>query len=216
MKKIFLTLISLAMINAFFCQKSDKEAVKLLEKVKKTYTKSAFSLKFTHELKNAKANISQTESGKAIVNKKKYNITLDKAKINQIYDGNKVFTISQEEKEVSVSKPADDSDLMTPTKILDNFKKDYYITSSGNKTVKGKTCIVIKLVPSQKSSKIKTVEVAVETTTNQLLQLTEINIEGTETTLTITEFKPNLVAPGALFKVNLKSYKNKGYIVTEL
>lgn len=216
MKKIFLILISLLMINASFAQKSDKEAIKLLDKVKKTYTKSAISLKFTHELKNAKANISQSESGKAIINKQKYNITLEKAKINQIYDGNKVFTISHDEKEISVSKPEDDSDLMTPTKILDNFKKDYIITFSGKKTVKGKNCTLIKLIPTQKTSKIKDVEVAIETATSQLVQLIEENIEGTETTLIVTEFTKNLVAPGALFKVNLKSYKNKGYIVTEL
>lgn len=213
--------IVLLLIFPFFAliakaQTNDAASEKILEKVKATYSKNAFSINFKHELKNTKAKVNETETGSAYVNKEKYNLTLDKSKINQIYDGKKVYNIDKENKEITVETPQDKSDLLTPTKILDSYKKDYTISNGGTKTIDGKSYTNIKLTPKDKKAKIKSVEVAVDKATNQLKQMVETNSDGVVTTLTITKFTANILAPNSFFKVNLKDYKSKGYTVTEL
>jgi len=194
---------------------NDNSAVNLLDKVKENYNNKTINLKFTHQTKNTESNINQTESGSAIINNQKYNISFTKAQTSQIYDGKKVYTISNDDKEISVSVPKNDSDLLTPTKVLDNYKNEYTIKSSGSKTVNKKKRTLVKLIPKKKSV-YKFIEVALDSSKNEIVQIMETMLDSTISTLTINSITSNSVSTPATFSVDINQYKKKGYVVTEL
>ncbi|MBV7440072.1 outer membrane lipoprotein carrier protein LolA [Weeksellaceae bacterium TAE3-ERU29] len=207
MKKLLYTLLLVTISTTTFAQTAEK----ILDNVSNLYkNQKSYYIKFKSDLNNKETNTKDNYGGEVYVKGDKYNLTIAKLDIRQIYDGNKLYTISSDNQEVTVTKPEKDSEeLFTPTKVLDIYKDGYTLSldkKSGNTQY-------IKLVP-QKKSDIKYILVGVNTKNNHLVELTQMSNNNTSTTLTVEKQVDDVIIPSSLLNFNKKFYKN--YYISEI
>ncbi len=204
MKNIFL-IVGVAFSVFVNAQASGKALLDKTTKKMKNYT-SMYST-FDYSLKNNKENIYDKQNGYIYLRGEKYSLNL--LGIKQIFDGKKVYTISEEDEEVTISKGGNEDALLTPTKVLNSYKKGFKIVL-GEK--KGNIQYIV-LTPEKKST-TKKVVIGINSTTNDLSSVMEENNEGTQTTLTLTNFIPNFPVPQMLLQYDKNKYKD--YLITEI
>lgn len=208
MKNYFLTTLTLFLISVSTYAQNAKE---LLDQVSNTYIKiPTYYIKFeVKESGNSKA-----ETGEVYAAKEKYNLNV--MGINQIYDGKTLYTVSKEDKEVTVSAPSKDSDdLLTPVKILGMYKTGYKYELEKTSTVNGDKIQFIKLTPTG-NSEIKSISVGINTKNKTLYQYKENHKNGGSRTITVKDYLENLIIPKPLFKFDKSKYESDGYIVTQI
>lgn len=213
MKKLIYTLMIALMIVPVMAQ--NNQAKTLLDKVSSNYkNKSSFYLKFNSVLENTQAKTKDSYAGEVYVKGAKYNLSVPKMDIRQIYDGNKLYTISKDQMEVTVTAPAKDSDeLFTPTRILEMYKNDYRLKMDVSKKINGRNVSFIKLIPTVKNN-IKYILVGVDKAKNELVQMVEVNQNNTTTTLTVEKQLNNIIVPKSILSFNKKFYKD--YYISEI
>jgi outer membrane lipoprotein-sorting protein len=207
MKTLFSILTSLVLIVSVSAQTAEEWMNKLSE----TYTKTpSYYIKF--EMKET--GNSSTQTGEIFALKEKY--SLEVMDIKQMYDGKSLFTISKEDKEITVSTPDMNSeDFLTPTKVTRMYQSGYKLSLGKTATVGGKKIQYIKLVPNQKSD-ADYMLVGINTSNNSLYQYEEFYKNGGSRTITVKDFIQNLIIPRALFKFDKSKYEKDGYIVTPI
>ena len=215
MKKAIYTLVLMLMIMPMYAQNSS-EAKTLLDNVSKAYqNKSSFYLKFNTKLNNTAANTSDSYTGEVYVKKNKYNLSVPKMDIRQIYDGFKLYTISSDMQEVTVTKPDANSDeLFTPTRVFDMYKSGFNLSMDGTRKAAGKNLTFVKLTPTTAGKGIKHVLVGIDRTTNQMVQLIEVNNNNTTTTITVDQQLNDIIVPNSILSFNKDFYKD--YYISEI
>ncbi len=201
-KIVIIGLIVSTFINA---QTSGKVLLDQVTKKMKSYT-SMYST-FDYSLDNQKENIHDNQQGYIYIKGDQYHLSL--LDIKQIYNGKKIYTISEEDEEVTISSGKNEETLLTPNKVLNSYKKGFKITL-GNQ--KGDIQYIV-LTPEKKNN-TKKVIIGINTKTNDLYSVMEENNEGTQTTLTLTHFIPNFPVPLLLLQYDKNKYQN--YLITEL
>lgn len=207
MKKIFafLFICSSFMLLA---QKIDPEAKRLLDTASAKLSKnSTFYIKFNY-LYSVPGQKSVTEIGQVYAAKEKYHLILPG--ITQIYDGNKIYTISKEDKEIT-SSDREDGDSLSPTNILSLYKSGFNISFEGNSTINNVKCSIIKLVPMD-TKKSKSILLALSN--NKIVRVSENYNDGSSLILMIIDFKENLIVNKSLLTFDKNNYKD--YTLTEL
>lgn len=182
----------------------------LLDEVSDSYHKiPSYYIKFEFKEGNGTA-----ETGEVYAAKEKYNLNV--MGINQIYDGKNLYTVSKEDKEVTVSTPEKNSeDLLTPVKILGMYKTGYRYEMDKSSTIGGAQIQFIKLNPTG-NSELSLIRVGINMESKTLYQYQEFYKNGTTRTITVKDFLENLIIPKALFKFDRPKYENDGYIVTRI
>lgn len=131
----------------------------------------------------------------------------------QIFDGNKVYSISEEDKEITIAKPNDNQVAFSPLSYLDSYKKDYNVTHSGKKTISGIPVDVIKMTPV-KSNGLKSVTLYVNTPQKKLIKLEQLSTSNDLAVITISNYKENQTLSPSTFTFDKSKYQN--YLITEL
>lgn len=131
----------------------------------------------------------------------------------QIFDGKKVYSISEEDKEVTIAKPNDNQVAFSPLSYLDSYKKDYNVRYSGKKTISGIPVDVIKMTPV-KSNGLKSVTLYVNTPQKKLIKLEQISTNNDLAVITISNYKENQTLSPSIFTFDKSKYQN--YLITEL
>lgn len=195
---------------AFFSIAQAQTAQEWLDRVSATYNKAnSYYIKF--ELKDGN---SKTEIGEIFAVKEKYSLEI--LDIQQMYDGKTLYTISKDDKEITVSKPAPNSDdFLTPTKVLALYKTNFKASLDKTATVGGKSLQYIKMTPSGKAE-ADYVMVAIDTKNNTLYEYKEFLKGGGTRTIQVKEYLENLIIPKSLFKFDQPKFEKDGYIVTQL
>ncbi|WP_313579720.1 outer membrane lipoprotein carrier protein LolA [Chishuiella sp.] len=209
MKKIAITFVILMFgaisINA-------QTAKQILDNVYAKYTNAnSYYIKF--DLKHSLNNKTNTNIGEVFSMKQKFNLNV--GDINQIYTGTKLYTISKDDKEITISDTSNSDDFLTPTKILNNYKTGYTYTLSNKKTVGGNTIQFIKLTPI-KSSTVKYSVLGVNVSNNQIYDYNEYGKNGETTSVTVKDYVENLLIHKSYFNFDQKKYKSQGYVITQL
>ncbi|MGM5630626.1 hypothetical protein O2K51_06940 [Apibacter raozihei] len=207
MKKTFalIFLISTIFIGA---QKIDPEAKKLLDTASEKLSKSTtFYLKFNflYTVPNQK---SSAETGQIYAAGEKYHLILPN--VTQIFDGNKIYTISKEDKEIT-STGKEDGESLSPTSILNLYKKGFDISYEGTNLVNHVKCSIIRLIPTDKK-KSKSIVLAISD--NKIVRVSEYYNDGSSLILTVVDFKENLIVNKSLLTFDKNNYKD--YTLTEL
>ncbi len=162
-----------------------------------------------------------TESGNSTAHKgeifaAKDRYSLEVMDIKQMYDGKTLYTVSKEDKEVTISHPTPDSDdLLTPTKVLKMYKNGFKLDLGKTETVQGEKIQFVKLTPTS-NSELAFVQVGIKTKSNSLYSYKETYKNGDSRTLTVKEYLENLIIPRALFKFDQSKYEKDGYVVTSI
>lgn len=210
MKKTFIVALVLAVQTISFGQNNPK-AQTLLNKVSaKLEQQKNISLEFKHTLENKAVDIQQTSSGSAIIKGDNYIVNyLDNI---ILYDSKNMYFINPENEEVNITSAGDiDENSMTPSKMLTFYKKGY--TYQLHK--KEGAIQYIKLVPTEESDEISHIILGVDTSKNEIVSLTEIGKNGTNTIFTITSYKTNQPLASDTFVFNRKKYIDLDFFINE-
>ena len=192
-------------INLIHAQKIDNKAKGILDAVSANYkSKNTLYFKFSYGTSSGK--ISKNQIGSFYASKDKYKLKI--MGNEQIFDGNKTYSINEDEQEITIAKQ-NSKETLSPINYIDSYKKGYNIYYIG----KNKNLDIIKLTPT-KSNGIKEVFLYVNTSKNNVEKIEQYSTDKHITTITITEYKENPKVDSKIFTFNKNLYKN--YLITEL
>ena len=207
MKLVKLAVVALLTVVTSTAQNADK-AKKLLDEVTtKAKSYKNITIDFSYSLQNIKENIKQDSKGKVVMQGNMYNLNF--MNVTKIFDGKKIYTISPDDEEITISKLEDsDEKAVTPNKLLSFFQTGYKYSWDIQQKIKGKTIQLIKLIPTDAKSTQKELLVGIDTKTKQLYNVLEIGKNGTRTTLTVLSYKTNQKISATTFVFNKAKYPN--------
>lgn len=190
------------------------KAKALLDKVSaKVKSFKNIQIDFKYNLQNLKENINQESKGNVTLSSDKYALNFMGA--NRISDGIKLYNISKEDEEITISKiSASDDDNDTPDKMLTFFNKGFKYAWDITQNVHGKKIQYVKLTPVNTKDDRKQILVGVDTKTNLIYNTISVSKNGTRVTLTVNSFKTNQVLPANQFTFAASKYPN--YYINKL
>ncbi|MXS72851.1 LolA family protein [Chryseobacterium binzhouense] len=192
-------------------QKIDAKAKKILDDITANYNSKKNSyFKFAFG-SGANGTISKTEPGIYYSAGNKYKLKI--METEQIFDGSKIYNINEEDKEVTVARPNENSAMFSPINYLTSYRKDYNVIYSGKKTVDGVNADLIKLTPV-KANGLKHIYLYVDAAKKQMLKLEQFGTNKDISVISIKEYKENQQLDPNMFVFDKNKFKN--YLVTEL
>ena len=213
MKNYLRPLLTLTILGASFVAHSqtiDSKSQKILDEVTRNYkSKKNSYFKFSYTSGSGKNLRSQT--GIFYSDNTRYKLKI--MGTEQIFDGNKLYNINDEDKEVTISKPNDEQIHFSPLSYLDSYKKEYDVTYSGKKTMSGIPVDVIKMIPV-KNNGLKNVTLYVNTPQKKLIKLEQITTSNEVAVIGISDYKENQKLSPNLFTFDKSKYQN--YLITEI
>ena len=193
---IFKTLALLIFgINNIFCQ-SAEEILKLAQEKSLMLTDSYYKFKIDSKVDDSMLPI----TGELFTRGEKYFI--DTKYIDQIYDGENIFTIVHENQEIIIGNSDIPIFKLTPYQLLNFFIEDHKLEKIGNskkyiiKAISEDDGIVYFISINSSDYSIEKIEMK-DSLRNQIIN----------TFLTLT-YDYNLSVPLSLFKFDIKKYKN--------
>jgi outer membrane lipoprotein-sorting protein len=154
MKKIIFILTVLLSTNALFAQNDAKAKSLLTEVSNKAKSYNNISIDFKYVLENVKENINQETRGDVVMEGNKYKLNI--LGITRVFDGKKLYTISPEDEEITIStEDGNDENTITPSKMLSFYEKGFTYKMDIIQNVKGRKIQYVKLTPIKSSSEIK-------------------------------------------------------------
>lgn len=213
MKNYFKTVLALTLVGSSFfahSQTIDNKSKTILDDITKNYkSKKNSYFKFSYTTGSGKS--LQTQTGIFYSDNNRYKLKI--MGIEQIFDGNKVYSINDEDKEVTVSKPNDDQVHFSPLSYLDSYKKDYNVSYSGKKNLSGIPVDVIKMTPV-KNNGLKYVTLYVNQPQKKLIKLEQVTTNNDLAIISISNYKENQVLSPSVFTFDKAKYQK--YLITEL
>ncbi len=189
-----------------FGQSIDSKSKAILDDITKNYkSKKNSYFKFTY------SDGSQRQTGIFYSDNKRYKLKI--MGTEQIFDGNKIYNISEEDKEVTIAKPSENQVAFSPLSYLDSYKKDYNVKYVGKKNISGIPVDVIKLTPL-KDNGLKNVMLYVNTPQQKLIKLEQVSNNNSVAVISISNYKENQTLSPSVFTFDKTKYQN--YLITEL
>lgn len=211
MKKITLLLFGLLMIQNLSAQQ-DPEV--LLESVyNKIRSYENIKLDFDYSLYNEVADIRQDTQGSITLKDSLY--FFDYMGIKQLFNGTKVFTIVDENEEVTIVDKTDDQDSISPSNLFDFYRDGYtYEMDIEQKTPQG-IVQYIKLIPIDSDSDMEQLLLGILKEQLQIYKLIQKGNNGTVTTISVKSFVTNIYLNPNTFEFDRDHYQQLGYYIIE-
>ena len=191
-------------INGF----SQNKAKTLLNEVsQKVKSYENISLDFKYLLENTAENVKQETRGDMVLQGEKYKLNI--LGTTRLFDGKKLYSISPEDEEVTISSQTDDDeDNITPSQMLSFYEKGYTYTLDIEQNVLGRKIQYVKLTPIDSNSEINYILLGIDAQTKHIYNLIQIGNNGTKTTLTVNSFKTNEPLPNNIFAFDANKYQD--------
>ena len=185
---------------------SPEAAKKLLDDVSKTIASfENLSFDFTYVLENRPENIRQETTGSATIKGDQYKISF--LGNEQLFDGEKTYTIIPENEEITISSPDDDSGFgINPSELLVFYKQGYAYQWDIKQNVKGRPIQFIKLIPNEENKEVKYLLLGIDMRTKVIYRLIEIGSSETRTTLTLKNLRTNIPLNSDFFTFDDSKY----------
>ena len=205
MRKFLLYTFILFTINSGLAQTSEA-AVKLLDEVSETIaTFDNLSFDFSYTLENRQENIKQETSGTVTVEGNKYKLMYLGAE--QLFDGEKTYTIVPENEEITISNPEDEEDFgINPSELLNFYKEGYDYQWDIKQNIFGRPIQFVKLIPSSEDKEVKYLLLGIDVVKKTIYRLIEIGSNGTRTTLTLSNQMSNMTLKEDFFIFDVSRY----------
>ena len=216
MKKYIFLIISI--FYSFSYSQVDTDAEMLLNKVSeniKSYEN--IYINYTYTLNNLEEDINYTNRGSFVTENDNWRFEM--LGITRIFDGDKLYTISPDDEEVTISSQnPEDETTITPNKMLYFYEEGYYF-EMGNVKYIGNTNFrkkiqYVKLIPMDSEADIKYIDLGIDTEFNQIYEVVETGKNETITTISIVDFEFNVSLNEKLFV--FESAKYEGYYMNIL
>ena len=186
---------------------TSEDAKKLLDDVSSNLISfENLSFDFSYILENRPENIRQETNGSATISDNLYKIIF--LGNEQIFDGEKIYTIVPENEEIMISSPEDSSDfgLLNPSELFVFYKTGYDYQWDIKQSVKGVPIQYIKLIPSEENLDIKYLLIGIDLRSKLIYKLIEIGKSDTITTLTLKNIRTNLNLSQDFFSLDTDKY----------
>ncbi|MEC9108190.1 MAG: outer membrane lipoprotein carrier protein LolA [Bacteroidota bacterium] len=201
---IFLIIIIITSNNLIISQNSEAEV--LLNKVSeniKSYDN--IYINYTYTLSNLEEDINQTNKGSFVTEGDNWKFVM--LGVTRIFDGEKLYTISPDDEEVTIStQNPDDESTITPNKMLYFYEEGYNFEMDIVQYVGRKKIQFVKLVPMDSDAEIKYILLGIDVEFNQIYKVIETGINDTQTTIAIVDFEVNLPLEESLFVFDREKY----------
>ena len=206
MKKIIL--LSIFPISLILKAQSPEIAKNLLDEVSNTLASfENVSFDFTYILENRPENIRQETEGFATISGELYKINF--LGNEQLFDGEKTYTIVPENEEINISSNEDDSDFgINPLELLIFYKNGYAYQWDIKQNIMGRSIQFIKLIPNKENKDLKYLLLGIDMKTKLIYRLIEIGSSETRTTLTLRNIKTNTSLTNDFFKFDENKYSD--------
>ncbi|KGL60708.1 MULTISPECIES: outer membrane lipoprotein carrier protein LolA [unclassified Polaribacter] len=217
MKKTILLFLSISITSIVFSQNSE-EAKSLLDEVStKMGAYENMYLGFSQTLSNEDAGINEDDEPpiRGVINLQKEKYSLNYLGNKFIYDGNKLYVINNDEKEISITEGDLDGDdgFIYPSKLLTFYKDGYNFDMGKLQNINGRKIQFVTLNPIDSNSDIVKVELGIDTKTKHIYKLVQTGSNSSKTTFTITTFKSNQVLSENFFKFDKQKYLSQNYTI---
>ena len=214
-KYIFLTI---SIFYSLSYSQVDIDAEKLLNKVSeniKSYEN--IYINYTYTLNNLEEDINYTNRGSFVTENDNWRFEM--LGITRIFDGDKLYTISPDDEEVTISsQDPEDETTITPNKMLYFYEDGYYFEMGSVKYIGNtnfrKKIQYVKLIPMDSEADIKYIDLGIDTEFNQIYEVVETGKNETITTISIIDFEFNVSLNEKLFVFD--SAKYDGYYMNIL
>ena len=211
LKKISVGLLVVATTASFSAQKIDAKAKIILDAVATNYkSKDNVYFKFVYGTGDAKK-VTKTEPGIFYSSKDLYKLKI--MGTEQIFDGNKIYNISEEDQEITIAKPTGNEQMFSPLNYIEQYKKGYNVKYVGKIKVNGVNSDYIKLTPT-KNNGIKEVNLFINAAKKQLVKIEQFSNDNAVSIIAISNYVENQKLNSTMFTFDKNNYKN--YFVTEL
>ncbi|MBT3741573.1 MAG: outer membrane lipoprotein carrier protein LolA [Polaribacter sp.] len=217
MKKTILLFLSISITSIVFSQNSE-EAKSLLDEVStKMGAYENMYLGFSQTLSNEDAGINEDDEPpiRGVINLQKEKYSLNYLGNKFIYDGNKLYVINNDEKEISITEGDLDGDdgFIYPSKLLTFYKDGYNFDMGKLQNINGRKIQFVTLNPIDSNSDIVKVELGIDAKTKHIYKLVQTGSNSSKTTFTITTFKSNQVLSENFFKFDKQKYLSQNYTI---
>ena len=190
----------------------DSEAELLLNKVSENIKNyDNIYINYAYTLKNIEEDINQTNKGSFVTEDEKWRFEM--LGITRIFDGDKLYTISPDDEEVTISSQnPEDETTITPNKMLYFYEDGYYFEMDESRLIGNgqfrKKIQYVKLVPKDSEAEIRYILLGIDTEFNQIYEVIETGKNETVTTISIVDFEFNLPLDANLFVFDKEKYKD--------
>ena len=193
---------------------NDAKAKTLLTEVsQKVKSYDNISIDFKYVLENKSENINQETRGDVVMSGDKYRLNI--LGITRIFDGQKMYSISPEDEEVSISsEDGDDVNSITPSKMLSFYEEGFNYKMDIIQNANGRKIQYVKLTPINSNSEINNILLGIDNSTKNIYKLIETGKNGTKTILTVNSFKTNEALSKSLFTFDNSKYAD--YFINKL
>ena len=181
-------------------------AKKLLDEVSKTISGfENLTFDFTYVLENRQENIHQETKGFATISGDFYKLNF--LGNEQLFDGEKIYTIIPENEEITISNLEESNDFgINPSKLLVFYKEGYAFQCDIKQNVKNRTIQFVKLIPIEENKDLKYLLLGIDLKTKTIYRLIEITTSQTRTTLTLKNLKTNIILSPDFFNFDVSKY----------
>ena len=181
-------------------------AKKLLDEVSKTISGfQNLNFDFNYVLENRQENIRQETKGSATISGDFYKLNF--LGNEQLFDGEKTYTIIPENEEITISSLEDDNDFgINPSKLLVFYREGYAFQWDIKQNVKNRIIQFIKLIPIEENKDLKYLLLGIDLKTKTISRLIEITTSQTRTTLTLKNLKTNMTLRPDFFDFDVSKY----------
>ncbi|MEW4925184.1 outer membrane lipoprotein carrier protein LolA [Algibacter sp. 2305UL17-15] len=211
MKQIISILFVTLFVLSGFSQNKGKDLLNEVSEKVKNYEN--IQIEFKYILENTSENVKQETRGDVVLQSEKYKLNI--LGITRLYDGKTLYTISPEDEEVTIStQKEDESDAITPSKMLSFYEDGYTYELDIIQNIKGRKIQYVKLTPIDSNSEIKNILLGIDASTKHIYNLIQLGKNGTKTTLTVNSFKTNEPLSKTLFTFDANKYKD--YYINKL
>lgn len=209
-KNVLAILLIALTINSFAQNKAKTLLNQVSQKVK---SYNNISIEFKYVLENTAERIKQETKGDVVLQGEKYKLNI--LGVTRLYDGKKLYSISTEDEEITISSEKDsEEDAITPSKMLSFYEDGYTYAMDIEQNINGRKIQLVKLTPIDSKSEIKYILLGIDNQTKHIYNLMQIGKNGTKTTLTVNSFKTNEPLSKSLFTFDANKYK--GYYINKI
>lgn len=204
----------------------DPKAKLILDEVSKTAKAySSISATFSITIKPV-TGTAEVKTGSVIMKSGKYKITLDNKvkdaiKKEEYYnDGKTTWVYIEKDKEVTIDHAPDPTKKKAENSISVNdiftiHEKGFKYTFVKEETQNGKVVQIINLFPDKPDKKnYHTIKLTIDKTKKQIINIVQLNRDGSSITYNVKTFTPNTVVPDNTFQFDMKVHP--GVIVIDM
>ena len=205
------TVLLILIASNGFAQNNAKSLLNDVSKKVKSYENIAIEFKYV--LENTAEKIKQETKGDVIMQGEKYKLNI--LGVTRLFDGKKLYSISIEDEEVTISSENDNEEAaITPSKMLSFYEDGYTYKLDIEQNINGRKIQYVKLTPIDSNSEIKYILLGIDNQTKHIYNLIQVGKNGTKTTLTVNSFKTNEPLSKSLFTFDANKYKD--YYINKL